>query len=252
MTLSPLWLEEVAWNEEGLIPVIAQEIHTGLVLMLALMILGHCVPAADAWRAASRTRASGRPARYRRARVYVAVASLSLMATEAVTAAIRAHVVRAFKIPSRAMWPTLEMGDHILVDFLAYRRRAPARYEVVVFRPPGGAEGHYIKRVIARPGETVEVRNKRVYVNGEALREPYVYFADGPAGEVPKRDRLPPTLVPDGEYWLLGDNRDVGEDSRHWGAVPQTAILGVARSIYWSPDARTGRLRWERMGKPVR
>ena len=111
-----------------------------------------------------------------------------------------------------------------------------------MFKYPDEPERDFIKRVIGLPGDTLELRNKKVYVNGEPLDEPYVHFLE-PAStsqEVTSfdvRERYGPVRVPDGQYFVMGDNRDNSQDSRYWGFLPRSYIKGRALMIYWSYDA---------------
>jgi signal peptidase I len=163
---------------------------------------------------------------------------------------VRTWVVQAFKIPTGSMENNLLIGDHLLVNkFVFGPAAAPERAvlpmrdirrgDVVVFKYPDEPERDFIKRVIGLPGETLELRNKRVYVDGEPLDEPYVHFLDPShfAQEVTSfdvRERYGPVRVPDTQYFVMGDNRDNSQDSRYWGFLPRDYIKGRALMIYWS------------------
>jgi signal peptidase I len=122
---------------------------------------------------------------------------------------------------------------------------------VIVFKYPEEPERDFIKRVIGLPGETVELKNKRVFINGQRLDEPYVYFLEDPppipqemgqSGELQTisgdpRVKYGPVTVPAGHYFVMGDNRDNSQDSRYWGFLPRENIKGKALVIYWSYDA---------------
>lgn len=167
---------------------------------------------------------------------------------------LRASVVEAFKIPSLSMFPTLRVGDHILVSKLSYGLRlplvtdsaflfdTPKRGDIVVFTRPDESETsedeagiNIIKRVIGLPGDTVEVRGTKAYINGQALEEPYARWQDHgiPDGY------FGPDVVPEGHVFLLGDNRDRSKDSRFWREpfLNIHRIKGRALIIYWSWDA---------------
>jgi len=179
---------------------------------------------------------------------------------------IRSVVVQAFKIPSGSMLPTLEVGDHILVNKLAYGvwlpfletrvlgRNQPRRGDVVVFVYPLDTEKDYIKRVIGVPGDVVLIRNKHVYINGALWDDSHAYFADGEASGPPgqPRDNFGPTVVPDGHLFVMGDNRDHSYDSRFWGFVDLKDVKGKAFLVYWSFEGATHWVRWERLGKIIR
>ncbi len=173
---------------------------------------------------------------------------------------IRALFVQAFKIPSGSMEPTLLIGDHILVNKLVYGIRVPftdsrwpalfkpERGDVIVFVYPEDRTKDFIKRVVAVGGDAVEIKNKRLYINGVEAPMPQARFYSNVVmpGDISPRDNLPPTKVPDGFLFVLGDNRDYSHDSRFWGFVPVEDVKGKAFLIYYSaqdfPDVRWGRI----------
>jgi signal peptidase I len=160
--------------------------------------------------------------------------------------AFEAEVAKPYRIPSASMEPTLHcarpadgcragFNDRVLVDRLTYRFRAPRRGEVVVFEAPAQADrrcsnaGAYIKRLIGLPGEVVSERRGQVLVDGRPLREPYL--------DPRSRDTFTRTWprVPPGNYFFMGDNRRDSCDSRVWGTVPRSAIVGRVVATYWPP-----------------
>jgi signal peptidase I len=170
---------------------------------------------------------------------------------------IRTFVVQAFKIPTGSMENNLLIGDHLLVNKFVLgpsdsgleRALLPLgtirRGDVVVFKYPEEPERDFIKRVIGLPGETIELKQKKVYVNGTPLDEPYVHFLEPPgaadaASEVTSldvRERYGPVTVPADRYFVMGDNRDNSQDSRYWGFLPRDYVKGRALIIYWSYEA---------------
>ena len=176
--------------------------------------------------------------------------------------AYRTSVVQAFKIPTGAMQPTILVGDHLFAVKWAYGwreplsgrvfagSRQPKRGDLVVFRFPEDPSRPFLKRMIGLPGETVEIRNRVVFVNGAPLTEPYVQFLrpTDEADAVSLADNWGPHTVPVESYFVLGDNRDNSRDSRYWGFVPQDLLLGRAAIVYWSQDA-SGVIRWGRIGR---
>jgi len=170
---------------------------------------------------------------------------------------VRTLLLQAFKIPSSSMENTLLVGDHIFVNKFVYgyhvpytkgrilRFSTPKRGDIIVFVFPEDPKKDFIKRVIAVPGDTVEIRQKAVLVNGKPLDEPYVRFADGKNtdGFPRARDNLPPVRVPEGKLFMMGDNRDRSYDSRFWGFVDMDAVIGKALFIYFSIDWNQG-IRW--------
>ncbi len=176
---------------------------------------------------------------------------------------IRSFVVQAFKIPSGSMKPTLQIGDHILVNKFTYGvdlpftditiipGGQPERGDIIVFEYPVEPDKDFIKRVIGVPGDVVEIKNKDVYVNGERLEQGYTMHTENHIipGEKTKRDNFGPVTVPENEYFVLGDNRDNSYDSRFWGFVEDRALKGEAFIIYWSWDKERFWPRWSRLGK---
>lgn len=146
---------------------------------------------------------------------------------------IQQFLVKPFGIPSESMEPTLLKGDRVLVNRLAYRFGEPQRGDIVVFRPPLGKED-YIKRIVAMGGDTVEVRSGRLFVNGVTLEEPYLK-------EQQMLGHYDEIVVPEGSYFMMGDNRNNSGDSRVFGPVDEKAILGKAFLVYW-PLSRFGGL----------
>jgi signal peptidase I len=164
---------------------------------------------------------------------------------------VRTWVVQAFKIPTGSMENNLLIGDHLLVNKFvvapagAERMVLPVgdikRGDIVVFKYPEDPERDFIKRVIGLPGETLEVRDKKVLVDGKPIEEPYVHYLQPASGasEITSfdvRDRYGPVTVPAGHYFVMGDNRDNSQDSRYWGFLPWSYIKGKALIIYWSYD----------------
>ena len=174
---------------------------------------------------------------------------------------IRTFIVQAFKIPSGSMLPTLQVGDHLLVNKFLYGIRipftgtrllpfkAPAHDDVIVFIYPQDRTKDFIKRIKGIPGDTIEVKNKVVYINGADDRRPARGLRQdaGPMARAP-RDNFGPFVVPEGQVFVMGDNRDHSHDSRFWGTVPMEDILGKAFILYWSWDADTFRPRLGRVG----
>jgi len=140
---------------------------------------------------------------------------------------IMTFVARAFTVDGPSMLPTLQDGQRLLVDRLTYRFQEPQRGDVVVFRYPANPRQHFIKRIIAVPGDQVLISRGTVYVNGVALEEPYI------AG--PMFGSFGPVIVPPDSYFVLGDNRNNSEDSRdrRVGFVPRANIVGRAIWRYW-------------------
>ncbi len=176
---------------------------------------------------------------------------------------IRSFIVQAFKIPSGSMIKTLLIGDHILVNkfifgpLIPYTEhrlfdfQKPERGDVIVFLEPVERKKDFIKRVIGLPGDTVEVIDRQVLINGNPLDEKdYVYFSS--PNPVRSLDNFGPLKVPNDSYFMMGDNRENSSDSRVWGPVPFSLIKGRAFLIYWSWNGAPHRhVRWGRIGDVI-
>jgi signal peptidase I len=183
---------------------------------------------------------------------------------------VRTFVVQAFKIPTGSMENNLLIGDHLLVNKFVFAPTMTAlersvlpidrirRGDVIVFKYPEDPERDFIKRTIGLPGETLELRAKKVYINGMPLEEPYVRYLFPPdeehGNDFDVRVRYGPVTVPEGHYFMMGDNRDNSQDSRYWGFMPEEYIKGRALFVYFSfADATDpipggfGGVRWNRL-----
>ena len=190
----------------------------------------------------------------------------SLLGTVVIAVFVITFVVQAFQIPSESMENTLLIGDYLLVDKFCYGGngfwdhfmpyKPVRRGDVVVFHYPVNPEQHFVKRVVGVPGDRIRMVNRRLYVNGIGLEEPYVRHTqpihDSFRDEFPRLNVSAPgmqgswwlqmrklvednqLIVPEGYYFVLGDNRDESLDSRYWGFVPRENILGRPLLIYWS------------------
>lgn len=206
--------------------------------------------------------------------------------------AVRAVGIEAFKIPTSSMESTLRVGDFLIVNKAAYGARIPGtdirlpalrepqRTDVVVFHPPHEPRRNYVKRVVGVPGDTLQMRGKRLIVNGVEVEEPWAIHIDRNRDAVhpgmrwqrnhliagrlsdryaPSRDTWGPIVVPEGRYFVLGDNRDNSEDSRYWGWVDRDQIRGRPWFVYYSWDPEAARsdgwidaIRWRRIGRGIR
>ena len=211
---------------------------------------------------------------------------------------VRTFLVEAFKIPTASMEETLLVGDFLLVNKAAYGAelpllgmrfrglKTPSRGDVVVFNPPHDPLKNYVKRVVGIPGDTLEMRDKILLVNGVERDEPYTHHGEGGGADTvhpvmrwqrnhvlanlsegrrsqrrgyhPSRDNWGPLAIPQDRYFVLGDNRDKSEDSRYWGFVDKRAIRGQPWIVYFSFDAvESGRpswvrsVRWDRLGERI-
>ena len=195
----------------------------------------------------------------------------SLLGTIVIAVFVITFIVQAFQIPSQSMENTLLVGDYLLVNKLCYGGNGPGNHlmpyqkiqrgDIIVFHYPVDPTQHFVKRVIGVPGDHLRLISKKVWINGKALEEPYVRFLEPPNSRDPSsmfRDNFPRVdiapfglegkwwlemrklvedgqlIIPEGHYFVMGDNRDDSQDSRYWGFVPQENIIGRPLLIYWS------------------
>lgn len=199
----------------------------------------------------------------------------------ALAAFLRLFVLQGYRVPSRAMEDTLLLGDCLLIEKLSYGAllpfssirlpglAEPAVGDIAVFRLPEDPERVYVKRCLAVAGQVVEIVDKVVYIDGVRLADPaFSKYIDARifAAERSGRDNFGPVEVPPNSVFLVGDNRDNSRDSRDWGFVPVSSLVGRAVSVYWSVEAREdhsgswtasvaslpSRVRWQRLGEWVR
>jgi signal peptidase I len=171
---------------------------------------------------------------------------------------VRTFVLQAFKIPTGSMENNLLIGDHLLVNKFVYAPTAAGvertlmpigtirRGDVLVFKSPVEPERDLIKRVIGLPGDRLEQKEKKIYINGQPLDEPYVFFLEPPrhnselteaSTSSDPRENYGPVTVPPNQYFMMGDNRDNSLDSRYWGFMPADYVKGKAVFIYWSYES---------------
>jgi signal peptidase I len=180
--------------------------------------------------------------------------SLVILAVVALVGALPVAVWHRFEgvwIPSTSMAPTLLVGDYVLVDKAPHW---PARGDLVVFADPTAPGELLVKRIVGLGGEEITVQGHEVYINCEPQREacrpmaePYADFSD----EVRATRDVERVEIPSGTVFVMADNRNAGEDSRHWGAVPHGTIIGRPVWVYWSADP-DGSTRWSRVGRRLR
>ena len=183
----------------------------------------------------------------------------------ALTLVLRAFVVQAFRIPSESMLETLQVGDFLFVNKFEYGPKIPFTHirlpglrqphtgDIIVFQFPQDPSKDYIKRCIATAGQTVEGKDKQVFVDGKPLREPYVIHIDPTlrAAGFDYRDSFPKRTIAPGELFMMGDNRDNSDDSRFWGTAPMDNVKGRAMFIYWSWDHDKHWPRWNRLFRGI-
>ena len=179
--------------------------------------------------------------------------------------AIRTCLVQSFKIPSGSMEDTLLVGDYLLVNKFIFgikvpftdlrlpALRAPKQGDVIVFKYPEDRSKDFIKRVIGVPGDEVQIRDKQVYVNGVPYKNPHEVHKDSHvlSSTSNPRDNMSPIRVPADSYFVMGDNRDNSYDSRYWGFVKKSDLVGLAIIKYWSWDHDKWTVRFQRIGRPI-
>ena len=187
---------------------------------------------------------------------------------------IRTFIIQAFKIPSGSMEKTLLIGDHILVSKFAYgvhipnvipflniklfddivfSQKIPKREDIIVFKYPKNENRDFIKRVIGVPGDILEIRQQKVYINEKLIEEEHAWHTDTPQqSRLVPRDDFGPIMVPPGHLFMMGDIRENSQDSRFWGFLDINKIKGMALVIYWSWNAGDNWVRFDRFGQILR
>jgi len=225
---------------------------TTIVLMVLILVIGCAVPMVDAVLVARRSGKEYRLKPYNRWYVYLLVFAIVVIGGETIKAIVRSQLVQAYRVPAVSMTPTLLVGDHILTDKTAYKSRSPKRFELVVYEFPEDRKKSFVHRIIGLPGETIEIRDKKVFINGTELIDPHAYFsATRDEQFVAMLDSFGPFRIPLHGYFVLGDNRNRSYDSRFWGPVSRDKIYGLVRIIYFSWDSGKSAVRWGRIGKIV-
>jgi signal peptidase I len=165
----------------------------------------------------------------------------------------RNHIIQAYNIPAGSMLPTLNIGDHLLVNKRIYKKKNIERGDIIVFPLPNKPTTDYIKRVVGLPGETVEIIDKEVFINGLKLPKEHTLNLDSHIllREHSERDNYGPITIPENSLFVMGDNRDNSHDSRFWGFVPVNTVKGKAFSIYWSWNKDKSEVRWKRIGQKI-
>lgn len=248
------------------------------IMVLLVVITGVIWLLDRYWLAPKRTGADSEPTIVEYARSFFPIILLVLV--------IRSFIAEPFRIPSSSMLPTLHVGDFILVNKFSYGIRLPVlntkildtgtpeRGDVMVFRYPEQPEVDYIKRVIGLPGDTVSYFNKTLYINGEEIRQQDSEKPADLAGMVAPRVALKQEFltadshdilldpqrrsvegeitIPEGEFFVMGDNRDNSNDSRVWGTVPEANLVGKAFFIWMSWNWEEGGIVWSRVGQTIK
>jgi len=185
-----------------------------------------------------------------------------ILAAVLIALVITTFVVKMYKIPSRSMVPTLLVGDQLVVNKFIYGIKIPyfrnkilpitdpQRGNIIVFIYPQDRSLDFIKRVIGISGDTIEIQDKNIFINGKLFTDKIGIYSDKMiySGLAQPRDNFGPVTVPKGSLFVMGDNRDESMDSRFWGFVDLKDVQGKAFIIYWSWDRDERKIRWERLG----
>ncbi len=187
----------------------------------------------------------------------------ALLVAVALALVIRTFGFQAFRIPSGSMEDTLLIGDYLFVNKFLYGAEVPftggmrlpsigdpERGDIIVFKFPQDTSTDYIKRCVAVAGDTIEFRDKVLFINGEQQDEPFTKL-DARRRD-PSRNNFGPIVVPDGHLFMMGDNRDYSADSRSWGFLDENLIRGKALFIYWSWNSDSNRPRFSRIFDIIR
>jgi signal peptidase I len=206
----------------------------GAVVTLSTVVLVDILLMANAWTTARRIGSDFEPRRYNNVRIYIAIILLSAFVIGPAVLAVARHMApaKAYHIPSSGMSPGLQIGDVFMADKRSEQLREFGRGDIIVFRRPGDPTIDIAKRVIGLPGETVEIREKQVLIDGEPLEDPWAHHIRQRA--LPQLDEFSPLKIPPDHLFVLGDNRDNSHDSRLMGPIPVDRVVGKGLYIYFS------------------
>lgn len=237
----------------------SQSLTIKLLLMLCAMLLVYLLTIIDAIRSAIKA-GTGRELRfYNRWSVYVSI--LVVFCGFSYLMPDNPGVfdnIKTFKIPSKSMQPSIEVGDYLVCNLLYYRSHNPQRGDIIIFKYPRDENVDYIKRIVGLPGDTVELRQNTLFINDREIDEPYAVYGDNGSGPGPRFRSYGPYFISEDEYFVMGDNRDNSLDSRNFGTVERENIHGKAIFVYfswdmdipaWNIPARLASIRFSRIGE---
>jgi signal peptidase I len=224
----------------------------GAIVMLSTVLLLDVLLIVNAWRTARHLGHDFEPRRYNKAIVYIAIILLNAFVLGPGVAAVARDVspVRGYHLPSGSMSPGLELGDVFFADKRPATLHAFVRGDIIVFRTAGNPPVDLAKRVIGLPGETVEIREKQVWIDGRPLEDPWALHVRQRAS--PRLDELEPLTIPSDHVFVLGDNRSNSNDSRFMGPIPLDRVVGKGLYIYFSRDLGRVGVRLDRHKGPAR
>jgi signal peptidase I len=222
---------------------VAKQEITGLKILLLFMAIlisfaAHLYVIIESIRTARKKGASFQPEVYNRWFIYMAAIFICLMIDHAVTTAIKENVIKPYRIAAASMEPSLKAGDFIIGNQMYFSTHNPERRDIVLFKNPADKNMDFIKRIIGMPGDTLQIIDKEVWINGEKLNESYTEFMDSTilAQYKTVRDNFGPFLLSPNSYFVMGDNRDNSLDSRQFGTIKRHQIKGKLSFIYFSWD----------------
>lgn len=220
-------------------------------LLVGLAFLIYCI--FDAVKLSKRHQYGYTLKRYNKWYVYLGCLILACFIIQPIeTSSIKKFFIQAYKMPAGSLEPTILIGDQILAKKRFSVQQGIQRGDMIIFPYPKDASKDYVKRVVAMGGETIEMVNKEVFINGHLLHEPYVIHSDHSIMPKGSRDNFGPVTVPEDALFVMGDNRDQSNDSRFWGFIEKSAVKGKAYVIYWSWDKENFKVRWDRIGKIIK
>lgn len=160
----------------------------------------------------------------------------TLVIFAAIASAIYLFLAQPHKVSGKSMFPNFDNGDYIITDKITYRVSQPKRGDVIVFKNPRDESQDFIKRILGLPGDTVEIKSGHIYLNGKLLEEPFLDSSviTNPGFFLQESETM---VVPEGSYFVVGDNRQNSSDSREWGFLPKNEIIGRVVLRYWPQDA---------------
>lgn len=181
--------------------------------------------------------------------IYLIVILVVTGVDQSVSFAVRDNILKAYRIPTASMQPAIQVGDHLLCNQLYYRYHNPKRGDLIIFKVPADNNKEYIKRIVGLPGDEIKLEGNALFINGRKMEEPYADYEPSANFSGFVRENFGPYIVPEDEYFVLGDNRFNSKDSRHIGTVKRHNIQGKAIFIYFSWDKHFPR--FSRIGKII-
>lgn len=223
-----------------------------LILFLISIVFYYIIVISDAIYSGLKFKTDYTLKKYNKIIVYIGVIIFVFIINTIITGFIKNNYIQAYKIPAGSNKPTLQIGDHILVNRCVSARN-PNSGDLIIFEFPEDPSKDFVKRVIAVGGDILEIKDKVLLINNNVKKENYVIYCDSIifAANHSPRDNFGPITVPEDAFFVMGDNRDNSYDSRFWGFVNKSKIKGTVKNIYWSWDKKNFNARWDRIGLKV-